>query len=130
MDAIFMRTLYSSLLLRMNELGFISLRRISLRTEDGWTAQDLATENAELVHLYEAPARYTGGKNWLDLFVLPNGVLYMSNGLYEEIIRQENAMEKMTFLLLRTIAHVIILDHAAQNIKAANGFGDLKHQLF
>ena len=39
-------------------------------------------------------------------------------------------MEKMTFLLLRTIAHVIILDHAAQNIKAANGFGDLKHQLF
>lgn len=127
MDAIFIRTLYNSLLLRMSELGFISLRRISLRTENEWTIEQLTAENAELVHLYEAPARYTGGKNWLDLFILPNGVLYMSNGLYDEIIRQENAMEKMTFLLLRTIAHVIILDHAAQNIKVANGFGDLKH---
>ena len=87
MDAIFIRTLYNSLLLRMSELGFISLRRISLRTENEWTIEQLTAENAELVHLYEAPARYTGGKNWLDLFILPNGVLYMSNGLYDEIIR-------------------------------------------
>lgn len=86
----------------------------------------MALENQELIHLYDVPARYSGGKNWFELFLLPNGVLYMSSGLYEEVIRQENALEKMTFLLLRALAHVILLEHTANNIKVANGFGDLK----
>lgn len=59
---------------------------------------------------------------------MPNGALFMSESLLEEVLNA-GGLEGLAFLLLHELAHVM-KSHLRRNLIASTKFGDLKRQLF
>jgi len=63
-----------------------------------------------------------------ELLILPNGALFMSECLLEDILKA-GGLEGLAFVLLHELAH-LIKSHLRHNLIETNKFGDLRRQLF
>lgn len=59
-----------------------------------------------------------------ELIILPNGTLFMSESLFEEVLKQ-GGLEGLSFVLLHELSH-LIKSHLRSNLIYQNKFGDLK----
>ena len=83
----------------------------------------------ELVNVFYSDSKYSSGKNYYELFVLPNGYLFISEPLIEEILSIDGCgLNSLVFLMIREIAH-LKKRHTIQNILSYQKYGDLKKQL-
>jgi len=51
----------------------------------------------ELVNLFYSDSKYCSGKNYYELFILPNGYLFMSEPLLEELLSKKTAASNQSF---------------------------------
>ena len=63
-----------------------------------------------------------------ELFILPNGSLFMSESLLEQALRVGN-LEALSFLLVNELSH-IVKGHLKKNLMQTHNYGDLRNQLF
>lgn len=67
------------------------------------------------VNVYATDCKYGQHGNYFEMFILPNGTLFMSEPLLEEILAV-GGIESLAFILLNDIAHVI-KKHSRSNLK-------------
>jgi hypothetical protein len=63
-----------------------------------------------------------------ELLILPNGAMYISECLVEDVL-QAGGLEGLSFLLLHELSH-LVKSHLRRNLIEQTKFGDLKRQLF
>lgn len=66
--------------------------------------------------------------NYYEFFILPNGSLFISEPLFQQLMSQVG-MEAIVFLILNEIHHVI-KSHHRENLHENKKYGDLRKQLF
>jgi hypothetical protein len=72
------KEIYQYVLRELYEYGKISGKEISFRKDQ---------DDLNLVNLFYSESKYAGGsKNYYELFILPNGALFISEPFLEEII--------------------------------------------
>jgi len=59
-----------------------------------------------------------------ELLILPNGAMFISESLVEDVLR-EGGLEGLAFLLLHELSH-LVKSHLRFNLIESNKFGDLK----
>jgi hypothetical protein len=67
------------------------------------------------VNVFNTECKYGQAGNYFEMFILPNGTLFMSEPLLEEILAV-GGVESLAFVLLNDIAHVI-KKHSRANLK-------------
>jgi len=61
-----------------------------------------------------------------ELFILPNGALFMSESLLEEALKSKNGgLEALGYLLVHELCH-LIKGHLQANVQDVQKYGDLK----
>ena len=119
MDYHIVRDTYKFVLSALEELGVVSSLDISLMKNAG-------KDFDELVNVFYSDSKYSSGKNYYELFVLPNGYLFISEPLIEEILSIDGCgLNSLVFLMIREIAH-LKKRHTIQNILSYQKYGDLK----
>ena len=68
----------------------------------------------DAVNLYRTDAKYGQHGNYFEMFILPNGTLFISEPFLEQLL-EVGGLESLTFLLLNNIAHVI-KSHSRSNL--------------
>lgn len=58
------------------------------------------------VNLYRTDVKYGQHGNFFELFILPNGAIFMSEPFLEQVL-EVGGLESLTFILLNNIAHVV-----------------------
>lgn len=80
------------------------------------------------VNVFTTDCKYGQHGNYFEMFILPNGTLFMSEPYLESLL-QAGGVESLAFALLNEISHVI-KKHSRQNLQQSHKYGDLKKQFF
>ena len=84
------------------------------------------TDGAELgiVNVFYSDYKYSGNRNYFELFILPNGNLFISESLLTEILKIAG-VEGLSFVLLQHLGH-LYKSHTLKNLNELYKYGDLK----
>ena len=98
--------------------GFIKLKQNEKKIES----------DIQLIHIFQTESKYASNTNYFEMFILPNGALFMSEAFLDEILGS-GGLEALAFILLNNVAHVM-KKHVRENIFSSQRYGDLKKQMF
>ena len=60
----------------------------------------------DLINVFKTESKYSLSSNYFELFILPNGALFISEAYLYEVLKT-GGIEALSFVVLNNLAHVI-----------------------
>ena len=95
------QSLYSFIYLYLMEAQVIPAGSIKLKTN----GEELQID-PDLINVFKTESKYSLNTNYFELFILPNGALFISESYLHEILKA-GGIEALSFILLNNLGHVI-----------------------